>query len=837
MSQHSHSRPRPWRRAVLSALVASRIPRRSIAGGVVAALLLGMTSVVVVGASSTPALAATCTFTNYDTASGLRSNDVTGVYVNGSTIYAATWDGLSISTNGGDSFTNATGPSSLDKLTAIYGNGTTIYTVSDSYGLSISTDGGSSWSNYSTGSIAYSQVWAVYADSRAIYAGTTQGLSISTDGGANWTTKTWAGDGSYSVDNAVQGVYADGLNVYVGTRGGLRISRDGGDSWTTKLAYSYGVEGVYADGLTIYATSFNGGLEISTDGGDTFTKRSYAEGLMYSTANDVFVDGTNVFVATQGGVAISGDGGTSFQTYTTAHGLGKNVVRGMYVDGATLYVATNSNNTGSGGGLSIGTGCVPPASYTVTFDSNSGSGSMSAQSGSSSAALTANSFERSGYTFAGWNTVANGLGGTSYANSAAYGFSADVTLFAQWSAIPAPASSSSEAVSEAVVATETSPVVAPRDAAPGRLEEPAAKSAPAVIERAQQPAGSSRPAEAVALVGGEEVVVKAAAQGSQAASYGVGNVTVDVGVAKGDGAVDSIGGVPSLKIARNAPASVKGSGLQPNSTMQVFLPGSNGSFVELPSVAVAADGSFDGSLTFGTSNRAKPMPIGQRFIQMVGVDKNGNDIVLDIPVTLVQSSPAPEINRVSGQRPVLTPGQALAFNGGTPETVTLKRSSTATSLEGDGWVFTVAGSSRGDTGDTLVFTRDTPVTVSGEGFMPGTRADVWLFSEPQLLGTVDIAADGTFTGSFPVDSNFVPTGDHTLQIQGVGGDGFVKAANMGVVVQDATNTPVVPLAGDPFNAVPLLFIGTSLGGLLVLVGVTIAIGRRQRAGGRIAPAA
>lgn len=474
--------------------------------------------------------------------------------------------------------------------------------------------------------------------------------------------------------------------------------------------------------------------------------------------------------------------------------------------------------------------------HSVTFNSNSGSGSMSAQSGSSATALTSHTFTRSGYTFAAWNTAADGSG-TPYLDGASFDFSADLTLYAQWTAVVAApvssgrgAASGSAAVQQSDSAPARAVVVLPR-----RAQSVPANASPAVLARTQQSSGSSQPAEAVALVGGKEVVVKAAAQGSQAASYGVGKVTVDVGVAVGDGVVDSVGGVPSLKIANNAPASLKGSGLQPNSTMQVFLPASDGSFIELPSVAVAADGSFDSSLTFGTSNRAKPMPIGERFIQMVGIDEDGNETVLDIPVTISQPVPAPEINRVNGQRPLLTPGQTSAFNAGAPETVTLKRSGAATSVEGDGWAFTVGGSTTGQTAQTLGFTRDAPVTFSGEGFMPGTRADVWLFSDPTLLGTVDIAADGTFSANFAVDSNFVPTGDHTLQIQGVGDDGFVRAANLGVVVQDTTNTPVVPLVGDPFNWVPMILVGTSIGGLLILVGVTLAIRRRQRPSGRLAP--
>lgn len=74
--------------------------------------------------------------------------------------------------------------------------------------------------------------------------------------------------------------------------------------------------------------------------------------------------------------------------------------------------------------------------YTVTFDGNtSDGGSMSAQSANynTPTALTANAFTKTGYTFTGWNTAANGSG-TAYADGANYGFTADVTLYAQWQA-------------------------------------------------------------------------------------------------------------------------------------------------------------------------------------------------------------------------------------------------------------------------------------------------------------------------------------------------------------------------------------------------------------------
>ena len=71
------------------------------------------------------------------------------------------------------------------------------------------------------------------------------------------------------------------------------------------------------------------------------------------------------------------------------------------------------------------------AAKTVTFNSNGGSGSMSNQSACSATNLTTNSYTLSGYTFSGWNTVADGSG-TSYLDGASYPFTTDVTLYAQW---------------------------------------------------------------------------------------------------------------------------------------------------------------------------------------------------------------------------------------------------------------------------------------------------------------------------------------------------------------------------------------------------------------------
>lgn len=85
--------------------------------------------------------------------------------------------------------------------------------------------------------------------------------------------------------------------------------------------------------------------------------------------------------------------------------------------------------------------CPPPAYYTVIFNSNNGTGDIATQSFfiSVKQALNLNTFTRTNYTFACWNTEADGSG-TSYAdgetvNNLAIANSSVVTLYAQWKSL------------------------------------------------------------------------------------------------------------------------------------------------------------------------------------------------------------------------------------------------------------------------------------------------------------------------------------------------------------------------------------------------------------------
>lgn len=75
------------------------------------------------------------------------------------------------------------------------------------------------------------------------------------------------------------------------------------------------------------------------------------------------------------------------------------------------------------------------ATNSVTFMENGGSGFMASQLGSISTNLNSNTLTRSGYTFSGWNTKADGTG-TPYANGALYNFASNsALLYAQWAVL------------------------------------------------------------------------------------------------------------------------------------------------------------------------------------------------------------------------------------------------------------------------------------------------------------------------------------------------------------------------------------------------------------------
>ena len=103
--------------------------------------------------------------------------------------------------------------------------------------------------------------------------------------------------------------------------------------------------------------------------------------------------------------------------------------------------------------------------------------------------------------------------------------------------------------------------------------------------------------------------------------------------------------------------------------------------------------------------------------------------------------------------------------------------------------------SRVNTRGAIVVERENSITVTGEGFKPGSDVVAWLFSEPRRLGVIRVAGDGSFEASLPINSD-VPQGDHTAQVNGMIPSGDMRSLNLAVEVIDAKETSVNPVVTD-----------------------------------------
>lgn len=335
------------------------------------------------------------------------------------------------------------------------------------------------------------------------------------------------------------------------------------------------------------------------------------------------------------------------------------------------------------------------------------------------------------------------------------------------------------------------PVIPPAVVTPPRALPRVLPTPPPVFGPVVSGTPSAPPSAPTALIGGRPSVVSTQVTDPNNISLRAGVLNIGMNVPSDQGSVRQQGGSTEIQVRNGGVASVTGSGVLPRSTVQVFMPLGGSNSREIARIPVDASGSFSGDALFGSTPTEAPLPIGRHVLQMVTVDENRQQTVVELTVNIAQPPPAPELNRSTNERPTLLPGQSIATNGGQPEPVTVTPipDQKQATIEGDGWSMAVGvegdgGVASGEGGAVVTFVRDQGAAVSGTGFMPGTRADVWLFSDPTLLGTVEIDENGEFNGVVNIDGNVVTVGEHTLQLQGVGEDGFVRAANLGVSVMD-----------------------------------------------------
>ena len=192
-----------------------------------------------------------------------------------------------------------------------------------------------------------------------------------------------------------------------------------------------------------------------------FKSVAYAPGKAYNRSNNDLVDAKmdvngsvtaiGAIYTTKGGANICSSNGTGkyiqqgtpgTETETYQYNADSNAVT-IPITAAKLHNADDSytGTAGSKAGdtyvYANGKWALRGNEIAITFDPNGGAGSMEPMSVNPGVGnkLTGNTFTRENYTFTGWNTAKDGTGKT-YADGEIVNFSADTTLYAQWTQNP-----------------------------------------------------------------------------------------------------------------------------------------------------------------------------------------------------------------------------------------------------------------------------------------------------------------------------------------------------------------------------------------------------------------
>ena len=193
-----------------------------------------------------------------------------------------------------------------------------------------------------------------------------------------------------------------------------------------------------------------------------FKSVAYAPGKAYNRTNNDLVDAKmdvngsvtaiGAIYTTEGGADICSSNGTGkyiqqgtpgTETETYQYNANGNKAVTIPITAAKLHNADDSytGTAGSKAGdtyvYANGKWALRGNEIAITFDPNGGAGSMESMSVNPGVGnkLTGNTFTRENYTFTGWNTAKDGTGKT-YADGEIVNFSADTTLYAQWTQNP-----------------------------------------------------------------------------------------------------------------------------------------------------------------------------------------------------------------------------------------------------------------------------------------------------------------------------------------------------------------------------------------------------------------
>jgi uncharacterized repeat protein (TIGR02543 family) len=451
----------------------------------------------------------------------------------------------------------------------------------------------------------------------------------------------------------------------------------------------------------------------------------------------------------------------------------------------------------------------------VTFDANGGSGSMSAQTSSIMTTLNSNTFTRTGYVFDEWNTAADGSG-TSYSAEASYSFSSNVTLYAQWTAVPASYFS----------------VNFNANGGSGSMSSQTANAATALNSATFTRCGYEFEGWTTQADGSgayfndgdiylfDADVTMYAAWFEDEAHGGI----VTFNANGGSGSMTSQCSTSSSNLSSNSftksgytfsgwNTAADGSGAAYSNAASFAFGYSISLYAQWtlnPQTVTFHSNGGTGSMDDQVSSSSQTLEAnsfkksGYRFIGWnTAADGSGTDysnsetysfsasITLYAQWEFIIVDDLPEIDPIP-ENAIDEIGDSICTIDGQSIEVTLTPvfNSNEINIEGDGFTMALAGLDGNgdklelDQDGNLVLQNDRLAYVEGTGFLPDSDVKLHLFSTPTYLGTVHTDANGNFSGTVEIPQE-IEAGIHTLQANGYSDDGNLRSMSLGVSVTDA----------------------------------------------------
>ena len=557
---------------------------------------------------------------------------------------------------------------------------------------------------------------------------------------ARWSTYsvTYGGNGSSAGSVPIDaGGYVSGASVTVASNTGALV----------RTGYTFGGWNSAADGSgTSYAASSSFAM-----GSSSVTLYVQWTGLSYAVAYDANT-------STGGSVPSSGSYTSGGAGYPAAANTGTLVRTGYTFAGwnttadgtGTAYAVGASYSTSAAATLyaqwtAVGTYAISFAANGSTGGSVPASGSYTPGGASYTVAGNTGSLVKAGYTFSGWNTVADGSG-TAYAAAASYAVSASATLHAQWS------------VASYVITFDGN------GSTSGSVPTAGAYTTGGVAY--------SVPGNTGLLVrpGYDFVSWNAAADGSGVAHDAASSYSPTVSATL----------YAKWTSTPPVPASSSGSG---GSSSAAATVATVATVTPVTSVAIAA-------ASWGLKPTSHQV---NSNIPVAGVPAGGYvTLVAGAPVTVtvrpnVTIAPTALVVAGSGftmqvegrgsavDKPTVTDKGALViYSAQTPTRSSFLRFGLRTSP----WKFNAPRAATVAT---------SPVALaSGTGFLPGSTVHFYILPLTSM-GELTVNASGNFSGEVPVPTG-IELGDQTLQINGYDPAGAVRSLSLGVVVKASETT-------------------------------------------------